>query len=108
MNRRFLADWDGDPIPDANEEYFIYQTLVGTWPVTPLDEAERETYADRIVQYMEKALREAKLHTSWMNPSEEYETRCLRFRTKDPGTRGGGVSDAISVSSSRRLPTPGS
>ncbi|MBA4104354.1 MAG: malto-oligosyltrehalose synthase [Pirellula sp.] len=82
MNRRFLADWDGDPIPDANEEYFIYQTLVGTWPVTPLDEAERETYADRIVQYMEKALREAKLHTSWMNPSEEYETRAFDFVRK--------------------------
>lgn len=82
MNRRFLADWDGDPIPDANEEYLIYQTLVGTWPMAPMDEAEREIYCGRMVQYLEKALREAKLHTSWMNPSEEYETRAFDFLRK--------------------------
>jgi (1->4)-alpha-D-glucan 1-alpha-D-glucosylmutase len=69
MNRRFLEHWDGESIPDANEEYLLYQTLVGTWPLEPFDEAGRQIYADRIVQYMEKALREAKLHTSWMNPS---------------------------------------
>ncbi len=82
MNRRFLEDWDGEPIPDANEEYLIYQTLVGTWPLEPLEDAEREAYVARIVQYMEKALREAKLHTSWMNPSEDYETLVFDFVRK--------------------------
>jgi (1->4)-alpha-D-glucan 1-alpha-D-glucosylmutase len=82
MNRRFLEEWDDEPIPDANEEYLIYQTLVGTWPVAPMDEAAREAYCNRIVEYMEKALREAKLHTSWMNPSEEYETRAFDFVRK--------------------------
>ncbi len=82
MNRRFLENWDGEPIPDANEEYLIYQTLVGTWPVTPMDDAAREAYCNRIVQYMEKALREAKLHTSWMNPSEDYETLVFDFVRK--------------------------
>src|SRR5690606_749271 len=37
MNRRFVEHWDGEPIPDANEEYLLYQTLVGTWPVAPMD-----------------------------------------------------------------------
>ena len=40
---------------------------------SPMSTAERDEYRDRIVQYMEKALREAKIHTSWMNPSEAYE-----------------------------------
>ena len=82
MNRRFLEKWDDQPIPDANEEYLLYQTLVGTWPVTPMNDAEREAYAERIVQYMEKALREAKLHTSWMNPSEDYEALVFEFVRK--------------------------
>jgi (1->4)-alpha-D-glucan 1-alpha-D-glucosylmutase len=82
MNRRFLEHWDGEPIPDANEEYLLYQTLVGTWPLEPFDDAGREQYVDRIVQYMEKALREAKLHTSWMNPSEDYEAHVLGFVRK--------------------------
>ena len=82
MNRRFLEHWDGESIPDANEEYLLYQTLVGTWPLEPFDDAGREQYVDRIVQYMEKALREAKLHTSWMNPSEDYESHVLDFVQK--------------------------
>lgn len=82
MNRRFLESWDDQPIPDANEEYLLYQTLVGTWPITPMNDAEREAYAERIVQYMEKALREAKLHTSWMNPSEDYEALVFGFVRK--------------------------
>ena len=82
MNRRFLEHWDSESIPDANEEYLIYQTLVGAWPLEPLDDAGRETYVSRIVQYMEKALREAKLHTSWLNPSEDYEGLVLGFVRK--------------------------
>lgn len=82
MNRRFLEHWDSESIPDANEGYLLYQTLVGTWPLEPLDDAGRETYVARIVQYMEKALREAKLHTSWMNPLEDYETLVFDFVRK--------------------------
>ena len=65
--------------PDANEEYLLYQTLVGTWPTEELTEDARNAYRDRIVQYMEKAIREAKIHASWMNPSEEYETAVREF-----------------------------
>ena len=42
MNRRFLEHWDGEPIPDANEEYLLYQALVGTWPLEPFDDAGRQ------------------------------------------------------------------
>ena len=49
--------------PDANAEYLLYQTLVGAWPVDP----------ERVVGYMSKALREAKVHTSWADPDEAYE-----------------------------------
>jgi len=79
MNRRWQHDFEGLPIPDANEEYLLYQSLVGTWPLEPMGDAQREQYTERITQYMEKALREAKLHTSWMNPSDDYETAVLDF-----------------------------
>jgi (1->4)-alpha-D-glucan 1-alpha-D-glucosylmutase len=79
MNAGLLVEQDGEVVPDANEQYLIYQTLVGTWPVQPMNSLEREYYRDRIVQYMAKALREAKTHTSWINPSETYETAVLDF-----------------------------
>ena len=46
MNRPLLREVDGEPVPDANEEYLLYQTLVGTWPVEPMDDARtREAIA---------------------------------------------------------------
>ncbi len=50
-------------IPDRNTEYLLYQTLVGAWPIG----------ADRLGPYLEKAVREAKKHTSWTKPDEAYE-----------------------------------
>jgi (1->4)-alpha-D-glucan 1-alpha-D-glucosylmutase len=79
MNRALIREIDGDPVPDANEEYLIYQTLVGTWPTESWTDCERDKYRDRILQYMEKALREAKVHASWMNPSEAYEAAVREF-----------------------------
>ena len=79
INESKRAELDGAPVPDANEEYLIYQTLVGTWPLEPLDAAGHETYVDRIVAYLDKALREAKLHTSWLNPYEEYDQAVAAF-----------------------------
>jgi (1->4)-alpha-D-glucan 1-alpha-D-glucosylmutase len=55
--------------PDANEEYFIYQTLAGVWPIEP----------DRLGEYLHKALREAKVNTNWLEPNEEWERRVARF-----------------------------
>jgi (1->4)-alpha-D-glucan 1-alpha-D-glucosylmutase len=65
--------------PDANDEYLLYQTLFGTWPLEPLDEAAQAAYGARIEQYMVKAVREAKLHSSWINPHEEYEQAVVQF-----------------------------
>ena len=66
-------------VPDANEEYLLYQTLVGTWPLYPMNPEEHEAYVRRIDGYMQKALHEAKVHTSWVNPNSEYEQAVTRF-----------------------------
>ena len=79
INRHLERELDGDPVPDPNEQYLLYQTLVGTWPLEPFSADGRREYTDRIVQYMEKALREAKIHTSWMNPAEAYEAAVFDF-----------------------------
>jgi len=55
--------------PDANAEYLLYQTMVGAWP---LDQ-------DRLQAYMQKACREAKQHTSWVSPDEQYEGAMRKF-----------------------------
>ncbi len=79
MNRSFLSEVDGDAVPNANEEYLIYETLVGTWPLIGNAEADFDFYRDRILQYFEKAFREAKVQTSWMNADESYETAVRNF-----------------------------
>jgi (1->4)-alpha-D-glucan 1-alpha-D-glucosylmutase len=66
-------------VPSANEEYFLYQTLIGAWPLKPMDEAEYADFVGRIHTYMEKALREAKVNTSWINPNTEYEAAVHSF-----------------------------
>ncbi len=82
--RRRLARWrrlnrsrkrllDGQPVPSPNDEYFLYQTLLGTWPLGQPDGEALSGYCDRIVRYMLKAVREAKLHSSWINPDTDYE-----------------------------------
>jgi (1->4)-alpha-D-glucan 1-alpha-D-glucosylmutase len=79
LNAAARVELDGEAVPDANEEDLIYQTLVGTWPLVPPGAKAREQYIDRIVHYLEKALREAKLHTSWTNPNEEYDHAVAGF-----------------------------
>jgi (1->4)-alpha-D-glucan 1-alpha-D-glucosylmutase len=68
---------DGRIAPDLNEEYLLYQTLVGSWPID--GEQPRPEYLDRIKAYMEKALHEAKTNLSWINPDPEYVTAVKRF-----------------------------
>jgi (1->4)-alpha-D-glucan 1-alpha-D-glucosylmutase len=68
---------DGNPAPDDNEEYLIYQTLLGAWP-TGSSEASEE-FINRIKAYLEKALREAKVHSSWLNPNAQYDGAVQEF-----------------------------
>jgi (1->4)-alpha-D-glucan 1-alpha-D-glucosylmutase len=80
VNRRFKTDVSGKGMvaPDRNEEYLIYQTLVGAWPFET-DPDTHAAFTDRIVAYVRKALREAKVHTSWLSPDEAYEAAVERF-----------------------------
>ncbi|MFC3199696.1 malto-oligosyltrehalose synthase [Parapedobacter deserti] len=73
---RLNAPYKTNGIPDANDEYFIYQTLWGTYPMPgqPV-----KGYRSRLEAYLVKALREAKRHTNWTAPDEEYEAATLRF-----------------------------
>ena len=54
---------------DPNEEYLVWQTLVGAWPIVP----------SRLEQYLEKALRESKRNTNWIEPNEQHEQRVKQF-----------------------------
>ncbi|HJZ77345.1 MAG TPA: malto-oligosyltrehalose synthase [Vicinamibacterales bacterium] len=72
FNRRFKKDVKGVTAPDSNEEYFLYQTLIGAWPFEQDAETQRQ-FVERIVAYSTKSLREAKAHTSWLSPDDEYE-----------------------------------
>jgi 4-alpha-glucanotransferase/(1->4)-alpha-D-glucan 1-alpha-D-glucosylmutase len=68
------------PAPSPNDEYFLYQTLIGAWPAEPLKNANDEkTFRDRIENYMLKAIREAKENTSWINRNAEYEAAVSSF-----------------------------
>ncbi|MES3098809.1 malto-oligosyltrehalose synthase [Sphingomonas faeni] len=63
---------------DPGDAYMLLQTLVGAWPegLAATDAAGLSDYADRVVAWQQKALREAKLRSSWEAPDEPYETRC--------------------------------
>ena len=81
-NRRWKRIINETEAPDGNEEYLLYQTLLGTWPVQPsgVPEAIATTeYIERIQAYMGKALHEAKINTSWIQPNEEWDAAMRDF-----------------------------
>jgi (1->4)-alpha-D-glucan 1-alpha-D-glucosylmutase len=63
-------DIGGRLFPEINEQLMIYQTLLGVWP---LHESEHAALPDRLHGFLQKAAREAKTHSSWLDPNEEYE-----------------------------------
>jgi (1->4)-alpha-D-glucan 1-alpha-D-glucosylmutase len=63
------AQFKTGKFPDRNTEYFLYQTLVGTWPIS----------IERLTAYMEKAVREAKQQTSWTQQNNEFEDALRSF-----------------------------
>lgn len=69
----------GKPAPHSNDEYLLYQTLIGAWPSTINVENELRWFRERIVVYMLKAIKEAKARTSWTEPDAEYELAVQRF-----------------------------
>jgi len=84
---RYLSVWarinasnrssvDGEPAPDRNDEYLFYQSLLGIWPHGA---DSGEDLLPRLREYMLKAAREAKVHTSWITQNEPYERALVRF-----------------------------
>jgi (1->4)-alpha-D-glucan 1-alpha-D-glucosylmutase len=86
-NKNLKPMRNGEPMPDRNDEYLLYQTLIGTYPIESLSEKELTEYANRIQNYMLKAIKEAKVHTSWMSPNPDYEGAMTNFvrRVLNPG-----------------------
>jgi (1->4)-alpha-D-glucan 1-alpha-D-glucosylmutase len=99
INKKKKMKVEGQGVPDRNEEYLLYQTLVGVWPVNPhtpplekggtggfegelLDKSSYEIFKTRIKQYMIKAVREAKVNSSWISPNAVYEEVLMKFIEK--------------------------
>ncbi|MGI4803230.1 MAG: malto-oligosyltrehalose synthase, partial [Janthinobacterium lividum] len=65
-----------DNQPDANDEYFIYETLIGTYPMPGEDDTD---YQNRLQEYMQKALREGKQNSDWAAENKKYEKATAVF-----------------------------
>jgi (1->4)-alpha-D-glucan 1-alpha-D-glucosylmutase len=79
INRGKLSSIYNQPAPDRNEEYLIYQTLIGAWPTLEMDREGFERFRNRIKEYLIKAIREAKVNTSWVSPNSAYEDAVVGF-----------------------------
>lgn len=86
LNRGAKQPVNGHRAPDPNDEYLLYQSLVGAWP---LAEDELPAFRERLKDFMLKAVREARVHTGWLKPDAAYENACLSFidRILEPGER---------------------
>ncbi len=79
LNKKKKTRVKGWEIPSRNEEYFLYQTLLGAWPFADFDSTDYRDFCRRIQAYMLKAIKEAKVHTNWINPNNDYEQAVSRF-----------------------------
>lgn len=79
MNRQKKVESANGMVPDPHTEYFFYQTLLGSFPLQMDSDDALASYRQRIVDYMMKAVREAKQFTSWINQNSEYEQRIADF-----------------------------
>ncbi|ODU01939.1 MAG: malto-oligosyltrehalose synthase [Planctomycetes bacterium SCN 63-9] len=73
---------DDEPVPDRNEEYLLYQNLLGAWPLGSPSEGEHAVFVKRVQDFFTKALHEAKVHTSWANPHGDYDSAAEDFVAK--------------------------
>jgi len=78
-----LTEIGGEAAPDANDQYMLFQAILGAWPFDLMDEtadpAAIERFRERMAEYAAKALRESKRHTSWMNVDDDYEAAANRL-----------------------------
>lgn len=78
LNRKHKTRLEGALAPHRVDEHVLYQTLVGTWPITGTPDP---AYAGRIADYLLKIAREASRQTNWINPNEPYEEALRQFVT---------------------------
>ena len=96
MNAKFKQKMeDGRIAPDNNEEYLLYQTILGAWPWQMDSKQDREDYVERLKQYAFKALSEAKVNLSWINPDPEYMKAVQAFITGDHDAWSAGKREPI-------------
>jgi (1->4)-alpha-D-glucan 1-alpha-D-glucosylmutase len=79
LNAHHKRHVDDHMAPSASDEYLLYQTLLGAWPLALPDAPARDAWRERVQRFMLKAAREAKLHTSWIHPHAGYEDALTRF-----------------------------
>ena len=87
LTRRFRREVDGQRVPSRNDEYLFYQNLLGTWVTEAEEPPGREAFIERMVTCMRKAVREAKVHTSWSHPDPDYEAGLEHFVRRTLGLR---------------------
>ena len=78
LNTPFIKMVKNKPAPSTNDEYFIYQSLIGAFPE---DLNVTESFINRTLSFIEKALREAKVETTYNEPNADYEEACKSFIT---------------------------
>jgi (1->4)-alpha-D-glucan 1-alpha-D-glucosylmutase len=79
MNRKHKRTLeDGRVAPDGNEEYLLYQTILGAWPWA---DDQQDEFLERLKAYSTKALSEAKVNLSWLNPDQQYVDAVHGFLT---------------------------
>ena len=94
--------------PSRNDEYLLYQTLLGAWPLEPLTQPALDAFAARIHAYMHKAVREAKAHTSWINPQAGVRGRACALHRRPCSARRSRIrSSPTSCACTQRLAPPG-
>jgi (1->4)-alpha-D-glucan 1-alpha-D-glucosylmutase len=76
LNEKYRTQLDTISVPDHNEEYLFYQTLIATWP---LRKEDSPNLVKRLQDYLLKAVREAKVHTRWSEPNEPHEKALCEF-----------------------------
>lgn len=79
LNAQHKTNLAGQAVPDRNEEYFLYQTLLGVWP---LDPSCQEALLERVQAHLIKATREAMVHTRWTRPNQPHEEALRSFVAK--------------------------
>ncbi len=97
LNRRFRRETGGMTLPNPNTEYLFYQTLLGVWPLEPVEGEALDGLRERIGAYMQKAVKEAKVYTAWTNPNSEYEEALGAFTESvlDPERNGAFFDDFL-------------